>query len=573
MKLEPLDFESSQCTLVPYNDPAKETQKLSPGSSQFNANAFQGRRSELESSNTNYGLCQQTEHYLQRSSVSDEMPTLIPIRSSRGVTNGTISGLPGRGTQKQLTNSRPAVSDSGGNIFCGTAAHAEVFVESNSSISVSEINRKLNILLANQNKIMLQNDRILSQLNATVSSSQQRGLLEDALFSNKEREGNVNKGAELSEERSDIRAARVEASHRMYNSAKGGSNYHSRPASYSDQNYFSTNCELELGPPPRKSRIVSATEGRSTGGSHRSTPRSPSRDFTVGSSVASMNSFQSNHASAQMVSANSVLPLYANQCNMAVYVVRGGEEPNQMTVLPVQCNQTKSGSSQSKKSNSILSAQPALLYNESTRQYEPSYVTGIAHLGPGNTQPDLASASRNGNLPSSLRSTSERPPSHPVGSIPNDSDVHPNITNVVSLRKRSVESASTNGERCQNVTESHLEAVVSSAAQLSSPPSPIIIEEDIKPTALPSQEELLHSQLRSFSMRNYAVQLMRALFRPHELMHRSVYENSERKGLDKKRLQQIKEYVFQIYPTPNKERSLAWIECISAMNEAIRAMK
>ena len=555
MKIEPQDYDDTSSSM--FNETLQRKR-------QQNTEDFAIRRDSIGQTNQQM-QDSSNEQYLLRGPSSDVMPTLIPIRNSRGFANA--NGPPPKRANYGARQNERSASDTDLDMFYRMSSHPDVFTHGSSGNAVAEINEKLTTMIANQNKIISQNDLILSKLNSGLNSKSHRIEQLDNILQARQKAMSQNVRSEFSEERIDkrkeINFKNGRHSSSSFLSSEGGC-------------YYGQN-EADIGHPPQsKSRRTS--DGVSSVGSVRSTPKSPSRDMLSVPSMVAISNCQTS-SSVRVTSSNSAMPMHqssqANPYNMAVYVLRTGEQPQMVPVLPVQHNRPKSNTLQTDISSSLLSSHPALIYNPETRQYEASYVTGIAHanMGPRNENSDAAQKHRE----ATWKDTANLPQkSDNIVNGAKQDHMQPNITNVVSLRRDSAEPANPTFNTSAEVTSEARGPSISAAAQqvaFSNPASPIVIEEDIKPKNLPSQEEILHLQLRSFSMRNYAVQLMRALFRPHEIMHRSVYENGERKGLDRKRLQQIKDYVFQIYPTPNKEKSLAWIECIAAMNEAIRSMK
>lgn len=493
----------------------------------------------------------------------DVMPKLIPIQNSRSFVQTT--------SQKE---SQRTASDSDPGLLCSVSSHPEVFTPAGDLASVVEMNRKLSTVIANQNKIISQNEMILSKLNSSIGGSKSQRIEHlDSILQGKHRNLGQRVRNEMIEERIDKRKDLTS------NIKNGRSSSSSLLSSEGGSSFIQS--ETDVGQPPG-CKLRRTSDSMCSVGSARSKSVSPARDAHLAPSRTQIsNSFTS--ASAPSFSSGSSIPVQrsvaTNPYNMAVYVLRADEPPPMLPVLPIQYSKMKSVSQQTDAGSSMLSSHPALIYNPETRHYEASYVTGIAHstVNTHVENTDVMQGHRDASRDAS-RAASSSATEKSVNYVGREKlhQMQPSITNVVSLRRDSLETQNAVISTSTEVTSEGRGSTFSSVAQhdgFSNPTSPIVIEEDVKPSNLQSQEELLHIQLRSFSMRNYAVQLMRALFRPHEIMHRSVYENGERKGLDRKRLQQIKDYVFQIYPTPNKEKSLVWIDCVAAMNEAIRSMK
>lgn len=568
MKLEPQEYEDTHFAYPLRNDSfLKTTRKRKADDEAASNSGLENPRQQIETADSDKA------QYISRHISDDVMPTLIPIRNSRGFvnSNGPPHKIAPNLGQRQAERSS---SDTDVDLLLHLSSHPEIYAHGNNSSPLVEINRKLTTMLANQSKIMSQNEAILSKINSGLGIKSHRIEQLDNILQSKQ------KSMMSSSLATDLNDDRAERKKDTSNNLRNGRHSSSSLLS-SEGGSFSGHNESDITQMSQsKSRRTS--DGVSSVGSTRSVSKSPSKEAMLVPSMVPISHCHPSTPATISESSNALpinqgarpMPMHTNPYNMAVYVLRGGEQPHMVPVLPVQYNRPKSGPLQTDVNSSMLSSHPALIYNPDSRQYEASYVTGIAHsnVGPHGEKGDAAV--KHNDMTSTVQAKDA------VGGNKGERGIHiqPNITNVVSLRRESAEQgnvvpdATAEMKGSQDSSGCGSSAAVPNAA-CSAPTSPIVIEEDVKPCNLPSQEELMHAQLRSFSMRNYAVQLMRALFRPHEIMHRSVYENGERKGLDRKRLQQIKDYVFQIYPTPNKEKSLAWIECIAAMNEAIRSMK
>ena len=543
IKLEPTEYENQLC------DSTQECQ---------------GQEEAFEDHNTKFLTFRDAyeDTPVVRAPSDESMPTLIPIHEPRRAANN-------RTPRVQAANQRPT-PDSDLNAFYGVASDVEMLGDArNNKLAVEMVDRKLSTLISNQNKLLVQNEAILRRLDTLCNGQVPRNHAMPGIPNG------------IPERRSsDIRHEWEAWRDKFLVLPRSRSTSRTSPnvnPSFSNEK----GNEIHFGPPPTKLRrtALSLSEDRRSSEPTGIPPSTNDENIALMPPMqpqvsSEANSGQQTHAKigVHASSSSNVLPLYANQCNMAVYVMRAGDQSQMVPIVPMNVNQQKPGSAQGANGGMMLSGQPALVYNSDTRQYEQSYVTGIAH--PKAVQRKSGSTSdvnvRNNTAESALAKANK------------NITMQPSITNIVSLRKESVETATSTvhhqpvaePQRIENRSNTRSASPPRHSPFISSrPASPIIIEEDIKPTTLASPEEIIHSQLKRFSMRNYAVQLMRALFRPSELMYRAVYENSERKGIDKKRIQQIKDYVFQLFPTPSNEKSLAWIECISAMNEAIREIK
>ena len=75
-------------------------------------------------------------------------------------------------------------------------------------------------------------------------------------------------------------------------------------------------------------------------------------------------------------------------------------------------------------------------------------------------------------------------------------------------------------------------------------------------------------------MKNFAVKLMRELFTKEELENKTVKGTRSAKGGKegpdiKRRLQIIRDYDLQFYPTLLEKVEKVWNECLDAMNEVL----
>ena len=540
VKLEPAEYENQFC------DSTEECQ---------------GQEETFESHNVKYLTFRDAfeDTPVVRAHSDESMPTLIPIHEPRRAANT-------RTPRGQTASQRPA-SDADLNAFYGVANDVEMLGDArNNKLATEIVDRKLSTLISNQNKLLVQNEAILRRLDILCNGCGPRNHVIPGMPNGvpERRSSDIRNEWEVWRDKFLV-PPRSRSSNRTSPSVD--------PCSSEKGN------EIHLGPPPTKLRRTGLSEDRRSSEPTRGSSSTNDGNVVLmppmqpqASAAASSGQQVHTRVGGHASSSNNVMPLYANQCNMAVYVMRAGDQGQMVPIVPMTINQQKPGSTQGADGGMMLSGQPALVYNSDTRQYEQSYVTGIAH----------PKAVRQMSVSTSDSNTRNTTAENMLGKANKNIGIQPNITNIVSLRKESTEAATstvhhqpvTEPRRIENRNNTRSVSPPRSSPFIPSrPASPIIIEEDIKPTSLASPEEIIHSQLKRFSMRNYAVQLMRALFRPSELMYRAVYENNERKGIDKKRIQQIKDYVFQLFPTPSNEKSLAWIECISAMNEAIREIK
>ena len=102
-------------------------------------------------------------------------------------------------------------------------------------------------------------------------------------------------------------------------------------------------------------------------------------------------------------------------------------------------------------------------------------------------------------------------------------------------------------------------------------------------TALPSpedqstlpirQEDLFAVRAKASSSKNFAVQLIRCLFKPEELQNRNIRGVGGQLPLDPERLDVIKDAVFKYYPAPASGRDCQWRDCKVAIDTFLRSVK
>ncbi|XP_028399454.1 uncharacterized protein LOC114522879 [Dendronephthya gigantea] len=100
-----------------------------------------------------------------------------------------------------------------------------------------------------------------------------------------------------------------------------------------------------------------------------------------------------------------------------------------------------------------------------------------------------------------------------------------------------------------------------------------------------SPEQLLHQQTkpgevnevtlvrlkaRSQSVGNFAVHLVREMFKPHELAAKNVSGTRNKDKLDPERVAKIRKYVFELFPTTEMMEEKVWSDCRKAIDEFLR---
>lgn len=82
---------------------------------------------------------------------------------------------------------------------------------------------------------------------------------------------------------------------------------------------------------------------------------------------------------------------------------------------------------------------------------------------------------------------------------------------------------------------------------------------------------LLHS--RSASEQNFAVQLLRHFFKPHELDGRNVRGVGGKLALNPEKISKIKGIVFRFFPSSLAQQELLWRDCRRAIDAYLRNRK
>ena len=84
------------------------------------------------------------------------------------------------------------------------------------------------------------------------------------------------------------------------------------------------------------------------------------------------------------------------------------------------------------------------------------------------------------------------------------------------------------------------------------------------------KDSLLAIRARASSSMNFAVRLLREFFMPVELKGKNVSGSRGKDQLDPARIQKIKNYVYEFYPTPPSERDCVWRKCRKAIDSYLR---
>ena len=89
----------------------------------------------------------------------------------------------------------------------------------------------------------------------------------------------------------------------------------------------------------------------------------------------------------------------------------------------------------------------------------------------------------------------------------------------------------------------------------------------------PSSECLMLLRSKASSERNFAVQVVRLLFKPHELDGRNVRGVNGKLPLDKAKIEKVKELVLKYYPVPLACKESQWRDCRKAIDTYLRSKK
>lgn len=89
-------------------------------------------------------------------------------------------------------------------------------------------------------------------------------------------------------------------------------------------------------------------------------------------------------------------------------------------------------------------------------------------------------------------------------------------------------------------------------------------------TGLLKNDSLIAIRARASSSMNFAVRLLREFFLPDELKGKNVSGMRGKEQLDTTRIDKIKNFVYEFYPTPPSEREAVWRECRKAIDSYLR---
>ena len=93
------------------------------------------------------------------------------------------------------------------------------------------------------------------------------------------------------------------------------------------------------------------------------------------------------------------------------------------------------------------------------------------------------------------------------------------------------------------------------------------------PAGLVSQDELAQIKCKSCSVGNFAVQLVRHIYRPEELENRNCSGSRGKDAVDSEKLRFVKETVYDLYGIDSSEKVNTWRHCVRAIDEYLRRPK
>jgi len=89
----------------------------------------------------------------------------------------------------------------------------------------------------------------------------------------------------------------------------------------------------------------------------------------------------------------------------------------------------------------------------------------------------------------------------------------------------------------------------------------------------PSTECLMYLRSKASSDKNFAVQVVRHLFKPQELDGRNVRGVNGKLPLDSVKVEKVKELVFKYYPVGLSSKDSQWRDCRKAIDTYLRSKK
>ena len=96
--------------------------------------------------------------------------------------------------------------------------------------------------------------------------------------------------------------------------------------------------------------------------------------------------------------------------------------------------------------------------------------------------------------------------------------------------------------------------------------------QDVTPEVEPSSETLLLIRAQASSSKNFAVKLLRNMFKTSELRGRNICGLRGKQPVDPVRVANIKKCVFKFYPGSPYEQENIWRDCRKAMDSFLRKL-
>lgn len=84
---------------------------------------------------------------------------------------------------------------------------------------------------------------------------------------------------------------------------------------------------------------------------------------------------------------------------------------------------------------------------------------------------------------------------------------------------------------------------------------------------------IFHLRTKATSGKNFAVQLLRHFFQPHELKNRNVRGVGNKEALNPDKISKIRELVFRYFPTSVSQQENLWRDCRKAIDSYLRNKK
>ena len=110
---------------------------------------------------------------------------------------------------------------------------------------------------------------------------------------------------------------------------------------------------------------------------------------------------------------------------------------------------------------------------------------------------------------------------------------------------------------------------------LNTTPTKLLVQPFTTPATQADDEDSVIFKLRSrsTSSKNFAVQLVRSFFMPHELEGRNVRGVMNKLPLDADKISKVKDTVFKFFPVAASQQDILWRDCRKAIDAFLRNRK